>query len=48
MTENDVAAGVDRHAPTMDDEGVAILEDAHLAHREDGLDGEVGPPGHQR
>ena len=54
MTENGVPFGIDRDAAPMDNEGVAILEDAHLADREGGLRlkgglrREIGPPRRQR
>ena len=48
MTEDGAPLGIDRDAATMDNEGVAILEHAHLADREGGLRREIGPPGHQR
>jgi hypothetical protein len=46
MTEDGVPFGIDRDAATMDNEGVAILEHAHLADREGGLRREIGPLGH--
>jgi hypothetical protein len=48
MTKDGVTCRIDRHGATMDNEGVAILEDAHLADRESGLRRELGPPGRQR
>jgi hypothetical protein len=48
MAKDGVTCRIDRHGAAMDDERMAILEDAHLADREDRLHRKIVPPGHQR
>ena len=54
MAKDGAPFGIDRDATTMDNEGVAILEDAYLAdwkcglRWKSGLRREIGPPGRQR